>query len=713
MDQIIIGPLSSPIWSFSGDDAEVYSITYSKAVDVVGAELAIDVCTPVVDYPFSTDSAQVMAGLDFDGVMSSDGYIMCSNKTYIDLRTIPYGTVLYYYRDGDLQIKAYIKNVVRTGRRSYRINAISAIGLLDGQKHYGGMYSGTTFSAVLADVIGGAVPYTIDSDVGSAVVYGGYLPYASRRQNLHSLLFAYGVTIKRNASGDMHFCFLSNADSTAVPDDRIYIDGEVDYSALASEVQITEHSYMALSTDETVTEYDNTDGSETANNTFISFRNGPLHDLTTTGTLTISASNENYAIISGTGTLSGKRYTHSTRVLTQQAENSADREQNIAAVTDCTMVTVLNSANVAARMLAYYSSRKTVSAAIVLEGENPGDLLAMNDPYYEAITGFLSTVNATVSSIVKGDCTIITDFVPPQGGNNFSHALLYTGSGSIDFEALLAQYPDKQNDLVQVTLIQGGEGGQPGTDGTRGTDGDPDNFGGIIWGTPGEGGTGGAIGSGGKVFTTSFNVADLANKTLEFSCGEGGQQGAVGGETTLGDWSSASGAVAPNGVANIFTGDIYGLAGTLPGVDGGRGSSNESAGPNIAYNGVTYTVGANGTDAYIVEPSGYIKSHTGGFGGGAAGGANGGAGTDASTEGGLSGIGIGGDGADGADGADATQYGCGGNGGCGGGGAGIGGGGEERNGSSGVTWGGAQKNGNAGKGGRGGIGGPGLLMVLI
>ena len=694
MNQIVIGSASDPIYTFNPVD--IRDITFTKSVDVVGAQLTIDLLTPIVEYPFSQNSHQVVAGTDFSHILSSDGYIMCTNKVYYDLRLLPYGTVIGYYHDGELSAKAYVKNVQRIGPITYRINAISAIGLLDAQNHYGGIYNAQnpqTFSSVLADIIGGAVNYTMDESVENLPVYG-WLPYASRRANLHQLLFQSGVMVGRNSSGDMHFRFLSNNDATTIPDSRVYTEGEVDYSALASEVRVTEHSFMSRATDELVVEYDNTDGSETADHTFIKFRNAPLHDLSTTGTLTIEESGVNFAIVSGTGTLTGQKYTHSTRILTVEAEDSADIEQNIVSASECTLVNVANSANVAARLLAYYGSKKTVNSSIVLEGERPGDLLALHDPYYEAITGFLSTVHATVSSIIKGQCTIITDFTPPQGGNNYTDSILYTGSGSINFEALLAQYPDKQNDLVQATLIQGGHGGYKGENGTSGIQGS-----GVSYGEPGVGGVGGAGGEGGKVFTVSFHVADLVNKTLQFSCGVGGESESEGTNTTLGSWTSEDGAVTPYGVANIFSGEIYaktGIATTVKAADGGGPYT--SAGGNITFEGETWYGGAAG------------RQYTGdyglsGSGGGAAVGSNGGDGA-ATTDGWP---GSGGRGGNGRKGEDETRYGVGGKGGYGGGGGGTGGW-YSTNPVSWAVWG---SNGAGGTGGPGGKGGDGLLMIYV
>ena len=581
-NKIIIGSATALLHTFALND--IRNITYTKSVDVVGAELSIDVLTPIVDYPYNVDSAEVVGGLDFGYIKSSDGYIMCTSRAYYDLRLLPYGTLVSYYRDDALIVKAYVKNVVRTGQTTYRINAISAIGLLDTQKHYGGMYTATTFAAVLADIIDGAVPYTVEPDVANIAVYGGYLPYATKRANLHSLLFAYGVSVRRNASGDMHFAYLVNDDPTAIPDSRIYINGDVDYSALASEVQVTEHSFMALGSDETVVEYDNTDGSETANHTFIAFRNAPLHDLTASGTLTIEESGVNYAVISGTGVLSGKKYTHSTRVLTQEAEDSEGRETNVVSTSDCTLITVLNSINVAARLLAFYASKKTVRSSIVLDGESAGDFVTAYDPYYETISGFIATMQVTVSAINKADATIVTDYIP-TGGNNYTESDLVTTSGP---------WTAKKTGKHRIVICSGGQGGHGGYGGAGGrTAGDSGGVGGGKGGASAPGGTGGRV--------LSFTLDLTAGDTLTFAIGAGGAAGAAGADGRLGGdtavtvngntYTTADGAIAPYGVVDIFSGSTYAISGA-DGIAGADGGDYGKAGGDVSYGGQTWAGGA-------------------------------------------------------------------------------------------------------------------------
>ena len=97
MDTVIIGSQDNPILTFDGE--KIRQITLLSNVDVVGAELSIDQTYVTVDYSYTSYSGEVVGGLDFDGIASSDGYILATSKTFVDLRQIPYGTVLYYFVD--------------------------------------------------------------------------------------------------------------------------------------------------------------------------------------------------------------------------------------------------------------------------------------------------------------------------------------------------------------------------------------------------------------------------------------------------------------------------------------------------------------------------------------------------------------------------------------------------------------------------------------
>lgn len=698
-----LGPVGNPIYTFQDEDTSLFSAQYTMGLDVIGVRLTVDTSTCIVNYPFGPDSAQPMAGLDFSCITSSDGYVMCSNKVFPNLKNIPNGTEARLYRRGKLFMKLYKKNANKITPTKFSLSLISAIGIFEDQKHAGGFYNGVAFASVVEEIIDGAVPYTMEDDVAALLVRGGYLPRQSKRENLHWLCFAYGVMIGRNEAGDMHFCFLKNTEATPVPEGDFYEGGDVGDPEDATAVDVVEHSFMELPSDETVVVYDNTDGSETAQNTFLDFRsNAPLHDLSVTGSLSIISSGANWAVVSGTGILSGKKYTHSTRVLSRYADEDDPKRDRIAELSKNTMVTVLNSENVAARMLAYYAYKRVVKTSMVVTDQKMGGLLAGIDPFGEELSGFLSSVNGIISNKIKGTCELISGYVPSGQGTNYSKYFLYTGSGSVDLSTLVA---DKDNDLVQITLISGGHGGYKGKDGTRGEH----HLGGDTINVPGVGGEGGEAGEGGKVLTVTLHVNELAEKVLNYNCGVGGESDTAGGATTLGPYTSDDGAVAAYGVANIFTGEIYAAKGAAKGVKGGDGAGPGVEGTSVYFGGVTYSIGAMGSDI-----NRYGCYSEGGFGGGPAAGRNGGPGgvgdvrrqpNDSVWAGG----GVGGDGASPIPGEDATGYGVGGSGGHGGGGAGAGG----RAQGSGPSYSNNGRNGAVGIGSLGGKGGPGLMIIYV
>lgn len=694
-----IGPVGSPLFTLYDIDNSLVSAEYTGGVDIIGVRLTVDTAKCVIDYPYTEDSAEPIAGPDFKCVTSSDGYVMCSNKIFTELTDIPYGMECRIYRRDQLFLKLYKKQLELISGTQYSLDLISATGILEGQKHLGGFYAGKTFGAVLSEIIGGSVPYTIASDVTSLPVQGGYLPYASKRNNLHYITFAYGVMIGRNTSGDMDFRFIKNDNPNQVPSGNFYDGGSIQDPDGVTAVDVAEHSYMALASDETVVVYDNTDGSETASNTFIDFKvNAPLHDLTATGSLVINSSGVNWAIVSGTGVLSGKKYTHSTRILSVYTDHTNSRDK-VTDLTKNTMVTVLNSNNVAKRLLEYYSKKRIVKTSFVVTDERPGDLLSGIDPFGNSMSGFLASVNGIISTKIKGTCELVSDYVPTGQGANYSRAIVLTGSGTW---TIPADVLSKDKPIIQVTLIQGGHGGNPGSPGMKGTDGDV-----FYAGTPGDGGAGGLRGVAGKAFTVTIDCAGLTQ--FAFNCGAGGISGKAGGETTFGQYSSVSGSIPLYGISNIFTGAIYALPGVSDGVSGGAGSSKKGEGPSISLGGQTWYPG--GTGNRYTDPDGSGSYGLGGYGGGAAVGANGGSGEDGHSDGGWPVGGVGGDGANGAAGSSATAYGSGGSGGNGGGGAGTGGYYIQKRRSGTIE--GHSPNGTPGQGGLGGIGGPGAIIIYI
>lgn len=638
-NKVVIGSdLQNPLFSFDGASVRKVSAVLSSALS--GDELAIDQLNTSL---YSTVYIRVsFIPAESDGLVTADGYdFMCYPGTGF-LDKLPYGTPVWYYADDIFVGKFYLSSVTRTTAVDFDLVAQSAIGILDGQKHYGGVYTGQTFAVVAADIIGSAVPFSCADDMAEIPIYG-WLPIATKRSNLHQLLFANGVTIAKDSTGNMVFQFPDTDTVTNIPDDRIFLGGSVGYQSPATKVNVTEHTYIAYAGDETVTLYDNTEsGAEVADNTEVSFDDAPIHDLATTGTLTIVSSNVNRAVVSGVGTLTGKKYTRITKTVVKSTE--AAGAERVATVEEATLINTANSENVAKRVLSYYSSARKLSADVALQGERPGDQIAFNNAFGEPETAFLASADISSTSFMRAACELISGYVPSGGGNNYTQSEVLTGSGT---------WTSPIDGKIRVAIIGGGSGGQGGNVGGFG-DGYWFNFntgrgvsskyagtydldyydnsgvhtqleknaGEEVYdytlqggSNPGVGGNPGNPGAGGKVLVLTLTVTK--GQQFVFSCGSGGSGGAgayitkdtemndggtctttaaangsAGTDTIFGQYSSEAGAVHDYGYLDVLTQTLYAATGDN-GTVGGSGylgaadtvSSGQGPNPGTPGNG--------------------------------------------------------------------------------------------------------------------------------
>lgn len=667
-DKILIGAdRSAPLYSFSTENPkEVKRLSCVLSSALSGDELAIDQLLPTVYSEVVLRVPFVPSGSS--GLVTADGKTFMVYPDDLPLERLPYGTPVWYYSGDTLMGKFYLKRALRSGKFWVDITAVSAIGILDGQTHYGGIYTGQKFRDVAADIIGGSVAFSCASAVQDIQIYG-WLPVDTRRNNLHQLLFSCGVAVTKDADGNMVFGFPDTSTTKSIPDGRIFLNGSVDHMTPATRVEVTEHAFMRLPSDETVILYDNTDGTGAADHTLIIFQESPVYDLQVSGSLRIIESGVNYAIVSGTGILTGRKYTHTTKIISQETGATGD-QKTVSPRNDVTLINVANSANVAKRVLSYYSSARTISADIKVDGEKPGDQISFSDPFGEQETAFLSSMDINASSFLRADCELVTVYVPVGQGNNYTHVAVLTGSGTWSI-------PEEARKTVRAVLIGGGTGGEAGLKGED-SGGDLNNN----VDPPGKGGEPGAPGLGGKILSVE---ADLTGMTsIAYSCGVGGTRGlhgdtptpaTEGGDTTFGQYTSADGERSASGCANLFSGDIYGLTGQ-DGIAGGSGRENANSTDDVPvtlnYRGTTYTSGPNGQT--VIEDDPVRCGGIGGGGGGPAAGNDGGHGGNGNAlDNNGNGYGQGGKGGKGADAVAppaVSQYGCGGNGGNGGGGGG-------------------------------------------
>ena len=674
-NKVVIGDEEKPILTFYNDN--IKEVTEETAVSPIGDELFIDQFVPIVKYGLLIQYIIAPADrVNYDGILSADGYVVSSRYNY-DIRNIPYGTPVRFYVDGRINGLFYCDNVERQGKNLFKINCMSAIGLMNRQRSKGGIYTGQRFDAVIAEIVGSEYSYEIEPDVAELQVYG-WLPYSTRRRNLHQLLVAYGVTITKSDTGGMLFTFLKAIDSKTIPSSRVFNGGSVAYGEPASRVEVLEHGYYYLSTAEYEVLYDTQ--AEVVENIIVTFDKpiyAPSLIAEEGSSLTISSSGTNYAVVSGTGILKGKPYIHTVKRLV--ADNEKALTEKIVTVEEATLVTAANSENVLKRLSAYYFHATTVQNSIIVDGEMTGKRYSFENAFHEPTNAFLAKKSTMVSSFLRAECEWIQDYVPVAEGTSFNkRAILELTDTEQQWDIPDSVYA-KDVPKIRCVLIGSGSDGASGEDGETGGYGN-DNEG----GPGGAGGKGGKGGAGGKVFSVTIDCTSLA--FIRYKNTDGNTVLYVADNI----YSSANGNASSSGFVELFSGAVYALPGNdgVDGAAGGKGGCNPPIGASpqkaangndLEYNGVTYTGGKGGNMQAVRAKDywdGYHENMTWRFGGNGGGGAAAGAnGHDALDLVGGDGIRehwpIGGNGADAVEPpATVEMYGQGGNGGNGGGGGG-------------------------------------------
>ena len=84
--------------------------------------------------------------------------------------------------------------------------------------------------------------YIFAEGIEDIAVYG-WLPYDTKRNNLYQVLFANNINLIKTEDGRLLFTYLQNENPIPISRSKIFAEGEVEYSNLASKVELTEHTY--------------------------------------------------------------------------------------------------------------------------------------------------------------------------------------------------------------------------------------------------------------------------------------------------------------------------------------------------------------------------------------------------------------------------------------------------------------------------------------
>ena len=345
-----------------------------------------------------------------------------SINTSYPLHNFIYGSQVTFYKDDVLYGKYYLVSVERQTKNEYILNVQSSIGLLDDTMHYGGIYSGEYASAIIKDIIGEKIAYT-EHNIFSKIKVYGWLPVATRRENLKQLLFAVGGCVKKKA-GDVYFTTLTVDAPKAIPENKVFDTGKITYDSPASRIEVVEHQFSKVDSAPSEEVY----SGEIIGSSFVTPKgysvsdaalvtwDKPYHSLTFSNcTLLNNEKGVNYAVVSSSGsaTISGKPYIHSKMIVSRDKENYNGKEK-VAKVENATLVTLANSNSVAEKVMAYYDSPCTLSGAIVMDGEKPLDNITMPNQFEEENTGMIKSIEGTLGKqITRGELELRIGYNPP------------------------------------------------------------------------------------------------------------------------------------------------------------------------------------------------------------------------------------------------------------------------------------------------------------
>ena len=585
---------------------------------------------------------------------------------------------------------------------THDLYATGAIGLLLKRVRRGGIYSGTSAESLLSSICG-PIPFRMQTRFSNSKLYG-WLPYvkppaSSARDNFMKVLFALGATVTEDLDGALKIEELWDGVSGDAQKNRMGQGASVIREGKVTSVSLIEHQWVQGG--------DQTDLFEgtAAQGTEIVF-DEPMYNLTASG-FSILERGANYAKLSaGSGTLRGTAYVHNTRLIETKILNSST--ENVISVEDQTLISLVNSSGAAKRLANYYKCLETIDAPLVYNLENPGELLTTYHPFDKTnVSACIKTEEITMSNKLKSQSTLLVGFTPirQEGSESYEYHVVLTGSGTFTF-------PEGTTSARAVLIGAGGAGfdGSPGGDSTETWEddeikttrinltapttsaSDSSNVSNRGAGTPGNGGAGGAAGTPGKVYEVTFSPS--SGSRISYACGvKGTSNGALGGATTFGSYSSNSGSTSSAGYTDIISGITYAKSGDS-GADGGKGGSGADGesvgGVSGGKQEPSGSATRNDSDTQRRSNISMDIDATANFSLGAAGGggAGGNSGNNLGTPGGDAEVGSvrlsittgyinafvypnkGGTGGDGADGADASVYGCSGSGAGGGGGAG-------------------------------------------
>ena len=160
MNTITIGK-----YTFTDTDIQRGNIIMEHSA--IGETLSADALTFEVQCEDTGNAALFTKFLEWYHTVNNQGFVIAGDN----IEDLAYATPAFYYIDGALQSKFFLTSIERIGKTIYRLNCLSAVGLLITAKHYGGIYNGITAATLIAEILDG-LSYTLDASLSTSVIRG-------------------------------------------------------------------------------------------------------------------------------------------------------------------------------------------------------------------------------------------------------------------------------------------------------------------------------------------------------------------------------------------------------------------------------------------------------------------------------------------------------------------------------------------------------------
>lgn len=236
----------------------------------------------------------------------------------------------------------------RTSSRVYPIECCDAIGVLNDMSFAGGVYSGKSAKALIAEL---AAPFEVEFDAGvTDMNVTGILKAGSRRAAIQQLLFVWGYCVSTDGRAELRV-FSPGTEEVTVPLERTFLGASVSTSAIVTEVQVTAHTFAVA-------------------------ENGSVE-------------------------VNGVKYADTKAVYSvKNPDVTATDKQKVVKITDATLVSPAVAQTVAQRLYDYHLRRNTGKAKVVFAGEHLGDRISLPDNCGGRTVGNLEKMEIKLSNTV-------------------------------------------------------------------------------------------------------------------------------------------------------------------------------------------------------------------------------------------------------------------------------------------------------------------------